>query len=61
MRKPAPSWLCCFRALRRFCALVDQRGVAVEQEIGVGLALEPAHATADLVELRQPEAVRALQ
>ena len=39
---------------------VEQAGVAVEQQVGVGLVLEPAHPAAQLIELRKPEAVGAL-
>jgi hypothetical protein len=39
---------------------LEQSRVAMEQEIGVGLVLEPADATPQLVELRKPEAIRAL-
>ena len=38
----------------------DQGRVPVEEKVGVGLAVETPDAAAELVELRQTEAVRAL-
>ena len=37
----------------------DQRGVPVEEEVGVGLAVEASHAPSQLVELGEAEPVRA--
>ena len=48
-----------FEGVEAFVGLIDEGGVAVEKEVGVGLAFEAPNASADLVELREPEAVGA--
>ncbi len=47
------------QGVEAFAADLDQARVAVEEEVGVGLVFETAHASAELVELREAEAVRA--
>lgn len=48
-----------FKGVEAFVGLVDEGGVAVKEEVGVGLAFEASDASADLVELGEAEAVGA--